>query len=62
MNVTYTTGTNLGWLPPKAKVKDGKYRVRCRGCARWAKIIEEKSGYLTVNCERCLGKNQGFIP
>lgn len=63
MNTTYLTGGN-SWVPPK-KVKNGKYRVRCRGCARWAKIIDEKtSGWgnpvWKVHCSRCFGENEGF--
>ena len=56
-------GNNLSfatWQPP-SKIKNGKYRVRCRSCAQWAKVIGEKGPTLIVNCKRCLGENEGFI-
>lgn len=42
-----------------------RHRVRCRGCARWAKVVDKKqAGWgisYTVNCERCMGENPGFV-
>lgn len=66
--LTFTWTGGNAWHPMGAvpKVKDGKYRVRCRGCARWAKVISQRQvvGGPTrwrVNCERCMGENDGFV-
>ncbi len=62
---TYTGNiTGPKWVSPKKLPK--RHRIRCRGCARWAKVIDKKmlaTGNVayTVHCERCLGKNPGFI-
>lgn len=66
MTGTYIAGTGsvTNWFgtPVKKKVKDGKYQVRCRSCARWAKVIREyQNAVFVVDCERCLGEQAGFI-
>ena len=60
---TATTSVNTTiWASVlRTKVRDGKYRVRCRGCSRWAKILREEGSGLTVECQRCFGESAGYI-
>lgn len=62
---TMTTTSNvLTWsygIVNHTKVRNGKYRVRCKGCSRWAKILDERGYVLKVQCERCFGENEGYI-
>ena len=37
-------------------------QVRCRDCARWAKIINDHGTRWDVECSRCPGLREGFIP
>lgn len=59
-----TTATSMRITPIPSKVRAGKYRVRCRGCGRWAKILSESNfaGWPNwkVDCVRCFGENDGF--
>lgn len=60
-NVSTSTWTLVRPVNPHAQVKKGKYRVRCRGCARWAKVLRGYGSGLVVNCDRCLGEKPGFL-
>ncbi|QIG57793.1 hypothetical protein SEA_PAULODIABOLI_58 [Microbacterium phage PauloDiaboli] len=59
-----SSATTFTWsygIVNHTKVRGGKYRVRCRGCSRWAKILEERGYVLKVECKRCFGENEGYI-
>jgi hypothetical protein len=59
-----TTAASVRVAPMPSKVRAGKYRVRCRGCGRWAKILSETITFgwprWKVECVRCFGENEGF--
>jgi hypothetical protein len=63
-NPTLTINTTGAWTTSFSvgahQIKSRRYNVRCRSCARWAKIVKMHSRWdITVDCQRCLGLNKG---